>query len=356
MDQIVSTVRSLSDALGTVDYLLGDAEEVQFLLAQSRERLGLTGVGPMTALNFRDKIQMKQLLERAGLPCAKHSVTSNLVEIERFASLVGYPIIIKPSTGARSENVSRVDRPSQIPKALKKTLSTEYAEVLCEEYIHGQEYSCDSFTLDGHTLWQSVTRYIPSPLEANYDPHVQWCVLLENCRSSRYKDAKMLASKALNVLGMTTGFTHMEWFRKADGSVIISEIAGRPPGAKITSLISKAHDIDFMRVWLRLLIWNEFTPIPKRRFSAGAIFLRGAGSGRVVSVRGIQRIMREWGHLIVQKQIPWPGQKATSSYEGNGYIVLRHPKTEVVENALMDIARSIDVKLTHPFKQLRSSS
>ena len=39
------------------------------------------------------------------------------------------------------------------------------------------------------------------------------------------------AAAALRALGLETGLTHMEWFRRADGSPIVSEVGARPPGA-----------------------------------------------------------------------------------------------------------------------------
>ena len=40
-------------------------------------------------------------------------------------------------------------------------------------------------------------------------------------------------ARAVKALGLETGFTHMEWFRRDDGSLAIGEIAARPPGAHI---------------------------------------------------------------------------------------------------------------------------
>ena len=81
----------------------------------------------------------------------------------------------------------------------------------------------------------------------------------------------------------------MEWFRRADGSVAISEVAARPPGAQITTLVSRAHDIDFVQAWARLMIFNTFDP-PDRRYAAGAAFLRGQGQGRVRAVHGWEQV------------------------------------------------------------------
>ena len=44
--------------------------------------------------------------------------------------------------------------------------------------------------------------------------------------------------------GSATGFTHMEWYRKADGEVVFGEIGARPPGARMVDLMNYATDAD----------------------------------------------------------------------------------------------------------------
>ena len=41
----------------------------------------------------------------------------------------------------------------------------------------------------------------------------------------------------------------MEWFRRPDGTVAVSEVAMRPPGAQITSMLCYAHDFDLDSAW-----------------------------------------------------------------------------------------------------------
>jgi type VI secretion system protein ImpH len=64
-----------------------------------------------------------------------------------------------------------------------------------------------------------------------------------------YDGIRAVAAMALRALGLRSGFTHMEWFRRPDGSVAVSEVAARPPGAQITSMLCYVHDFDFYRAW-----------------------------------------------------------------------------------------------------------
>ena len=103
----------------------------------------------------------------------------------------------------------------------------------------------------------------------------------------------------------------MEWFRRADGSIAISEVAARPPGAQITTMVSRAHDIDFVQAWARLMIFGTFDP-PERRYAAGAAFLRGQGQGRVRAVHGWEQVSRAFGELITDVKLPEVGQRGLS--------------------------------------------
>jgi hypothetical protein len=84
---------------------------------------------------------------------------------------------------------------------------------------------------------------------------------------------------------------------------------------------------------------------PPRQFSTGAAFLRGQGPGRVKRVHGLDRVQQEMGDLIVEANLPRPGQPKSSSYEGEGNIVLRHPKTAVIMEALHRLVSTVRVEM-----------
>ncbi|MGB5626629.1 MAG: hypothetical protein WBM61_12900, partial [Woeseiaceae bacterium] len=149
---------------------------------------------------------------------------------------------------------------------------------------------------------------------------------------------------AIAALGLQTGLSHMEWFRLANGSIAISEVGARPPGAQISSLLSYAHDVDFYEAWPRLMAFGEFAA-PERRYAAGAAYIRGQGRGRVVNIYGVDEVQQRFGSIVVEAKLPNQGQPPSDSYEGDGYIIVRHPDTDVVQNALQQIVATIRVEL-----------
>ena len=345
-EQLVGAVSGLAGRLGALDTLLGAVEQIQVQLGEVRERLGIRGMRAETALNFRDKARMKTVLREAGVPCARHRLAASEGEARAFAGEVGYPLIVKPPAGAASQATYRVDADAELDAALAASAPSAEQPVLLEEFLTGSEHSFDAFRLGGGTVFHSITNYWPTPIEAMRTPWVQWTVVLpREIDDPRYDDIRNVAERALDALGLERGMCHMEWFRRTDGSVAVSEVAARPPGAQITTLISRAHDFDSVQAWARLMIFGQWHAPTERRYAAGAAFLRGQGQGRVKAVHGIDVVQREVGELVTDARLPVVGQEKSQSYEGEGWIIVRHRETGVVEEALRRIISTVRVEL-----------
>jgi len=346
VDELVWATRELEFRKGTVERLFGAYEQLQVPLAQARETLGLPGLSVEAATNFRDKARMKTLLRASGLPCARHRLAPSFDDASAFAEASGFPIAVKPPAGAGAQQTYRVEDLDQLRRALAVQPPSPSNPVLLEEFVRGQEHSFETISIDGQSVWHSLTHYYPTPLHVLENPWIQWCLVLpREVDSPRYDDIRAAGRRALEVLGMSTGLTHMEWFRRGDGSIAISEVAARPPGAQITTLVSRAHDIDFVQAWARVMIFGEFDP-PERRYAAGAAFLRGQGDGKVKAVHGWDLVQRELRELITDAKLPEVGTAASSSYEGEGFVLVRHPETTVVEEAVMRIVALMRIELS----------
>lgn len=334
-------VENVAARMGGVDVIFAAYEQLQVPVAHVREKLGIAGMGAEAARNFRDKARMKELFDASGLPCARHARVRSVEDAWQFARTNGYPLVYKPLEGAGAKSTFRIDGEEQLRGALR--ISPPPA--LLEEHILGEEHSFEGVCVDGRLVWHSLTRYRPTPLEVLRNGWIQWCITLpRELDDPQYDDIRAAASRALEVLGMRTGLCHLEWFRRTDGSIAISEVAARPPGAQIMDLVSHAHGIDFDEAWVRLMILGTFTP-PARQYAAGIAFLRGQGEGRVKALHGVEEAAREVGPLAVAVRLPAIGQAPTGGYEGEGFIIVRHRETAVVERALQTIVNLIRVEL-----------
>jgi biotin carboxylase len=343
--QIARATRELAAEIGPVDRLLGALEQLQVPLGEVRDELGIAGLGAEASRNFRDKARMKDVLRRAGLPCARHARIESEAALRAFVAEVGYPLVLKPTAGAGAKATHRVGDERELAAALRSVRPSRRNPAVAEEFVTGQEFSFDTVSIGGKAVWHSLSHYLPPPLHVVDNPWIQWCVMIpREIDDRRYDDIRKVAFRALEALGMQTGLSHMEWFRRPDGSVLVSEVGARPPGAQITSLISYAHDVDFYAAWAKLVVFDRFDP-PRRAYAAGCAYLRGQGRGRITGVRGLRKVLAELGPLVVEKKLPTVGAKPSTSYEGDGYVIVRHPDTTVVERALGHVVANVRVDL-----------
>jgi len=344
-EQLSAAVAAIAQRLAPPRRLIGALEQLQVPLAQVREKLDIPGMRSAAARNFRDKSRMKRVLREAGLPCARHCLLHAPQGARAFAEEVGFPLVAKPPEGVAARQTFRLEDLTQLEQCLQAVPPSRERPLMLEEFIVGEEHSFDTVSLEGRPLWHSLTRYRPGPLEVLENPWIQWTVLLpREVDHPQYDDIRRVGFGALQALGMDTGLSHMEWFRRGDGSVAVSEVGARPPGAQFTTLISYAHEVDFYAAWARLMVLQEFEP-PPRRFAAGIAYLRGQGRGRVRAVHGLEQAQKELGELVVEVRLPQPGQAPASSYEGEGFVVLRHSRTSIVAEALARVVSLVRVEL-----------
>jgi hypothetical protein len=347
-------VARLTETVGPVDRLLGILEPLQEPLAEVREKLAIRGMASETASNFRDKARMKEVFAKAQIPCARHRLCASMDEAAQFAAEVGYPVVGKPPAGAGAKSTARCDDDAQLRQFLAMVRPAKGREILLEEFVQGREFSFDSITLHGSHVFHNICCYYPTPLEVMDNPWIQWCVVLpRELDQPEFGEIHSMGPKALDALGMWTGMSHMEWFRRQDGSIAISEVAARPPGAQFVALMGQVLDVDMHSVFAELMVFERL-PLLERRFAAGAAYLRGQASpelresGRPLTVRavhGLKEVQEELGELIVEGKLPQPGQPAATTYEGDGFLIVRDADSNVVRKAVDTIVRSVHVEL-----------
>ena len=124
---------------------------------------------------------------------------------------------------------------------------------------------------------------------------------------------------------------------------LVGEIAARPPGAHIVLANSYAHDVDMYRAWARAVVDDAFDGPWPRKYAVGVAFLRGIGRGRVSAIRGVDAANAKVGKLVVESRLPAIGTPRADSYEGEGYVIVRDPDTEVVKAAVKTVIETIQL-------------
>ena len=342
--QIVAAIQGLARRHGRPARIIGVLEPLQVQLAVAREQLEVPGTDVETADLFRDKAKMKDRLRAAGLPVARHRLVHAPEDALAFAAEVGFPMVLKPPAGMGAKATFRDQSRDDLLGAIAGFGASRQNPVLAEEFLQGEEGSCDSLILGGVPQLMSISHYRPSCLTVLENPWIQWCTLLPRVdQGPGYDDVRALGARAIAALGLDAGFTHMEWFRRTDGSLAIGEIAQRPPGAHLTRMFGLAYDINPYRMWARAVIEGEFAGPWPRAYAVGCAYLRGIGRGRITAVTGVKQAHDAIGAVVVESGLPQLGAPKSASYEGDGHAIVRHESTQVVEQALRTIVSTVRV-------------
>lgn len=283
------------------------------LAARLRAELGIPGLGPDDARDFRDKDRMKARLERAGLRVPRHARVRSLEDLHAAARHIGFPLIVKPIDGAGTRDTFKLSNEEELQAVLPKI--RHVPEMIAEEFIEGDEFTYDTVCIGGNPVFESIAQYHPNPLQSRT---LEWIspaqIVLRDPHIPQLADAVDFGRKVLRVMGMGTGFTHMEWFRKPvrsgqynqpnqQSEVVFGEIAARAPGGRLVDQMNYANDFNVYREWARAVCWHTFEQTPQRRYHCAAVFKRAQGRGRITRIEGLEEVKREVGSALVSEEL-----------------------------------------------------
>lgn len=343
--QLVAAAEKVRAQWGRIDRFEGYLEMLQVPIAEARDALGVDGMGAEVARNFRDKNRMKDVLRQAGVPVARQALVRGEADARAFVATVGYPIVLKPLAGFGARNTQRVTDEASLQQALAALQPTAEQPAQAEEFVQGEEHTFESVVIDGQVVWSSTTAYVPRPLQVLENPWMQYALILPREQQPPHAQAFAATNeKALAALGVRHGLTHMEWFLRDDGSFVVSEVGARPPGANIMPLLRAAHGADPWAAWAKLMVERRWE-FPERRFAAGTVFLRAKDGGPTVrSVEGVAAMQQALGPAFVEMKMPQPGQQRSTHYEGDGYVLAHHPRTDGVVKALRAVLDTVTIR------------
>ena len=343
-EDIVEGVEVLRKRHGEPFRIIGILEPMMVTIARVRERYGVAGTSVATAELFREKAQMKDALRAAGLPVARHKLITSENDARALAAQVGFPMILKPPAGVGAKATFRVTNEDELRHVLGGMRVGADSPMLGEEMLRDTEHSFETITIGGVPRVSSISNYLPGCLEVLENPWIQWaCVLPREMDTPRCERAKEIGFAAVRALGLEDGMTHMEWFEKSDGTLAIGEIAARPPGPQLLHMTGVVHDIDVYRAWAKAVIDGELDAPWERKYAAGCAYIRGIGRGRVVSVSGVRETHAAVGEHLVEAKLPTLGAMKNDSYEGDGYVIVRHESTKKVEELITTIVQTMKI-------------
>jgi hypothetical protein len=344
--QVLDAVRFIQRH-APIDRLEATVEAHIMPCAHVREAAGIPGTSVRTAYLCRDKPAMKAALRAGGVSCAESTAVDNPAEAYAFAAKVGYPLILKPRDGAGASGATRVDSDAELAAAIRE-LGLEHGRSLAiEEFIEGHEGFFDTLTLDGKVVHEFATHYYPNVLEAM---RTRWIspqfITTNRIAEPGYDEVKLMARKVIQILGIETSATHMEWFSGPKG-LKFSEIGCRPPGVRAWDLYNHANDMDLYREWGMLVCAGRPSQFASRRMAAGIIALRPDRDGRITHYDGLDAVRNAFGAHLIDWYTPpegTPTQGVEAGYMANAWIRMKHENYDTLRHMLDQVGQTVKVR------------
>lgn len=241
IDDIVAAARDWHQA-EHFDGVLSFSESAVITVAAVAEALGLPGIGIEAARTSRNKLLMRQAHERGGVPRPRFRLIPDLATALVTAEEFGYPVIIKPTLGAASNFVFRVDDPdelrlrfSQVADGMRQMswflmepdgLDHGPVGVLMESFLDGPEFLTESLAWDGEVFLGSIVDRITVE-GATFDDDVHHAPT--SLDAGQVAAVRRVIAAGARAQGIQRSVMHAE-VRYHEGRPHLLEIAVRPGG------------------------------------------------------------------------------------------------------------------------------
>ncbi len=341
-DAVAAVVRELARQV-RIDQVECLWEPYMILAARLRAELDLPGLTVAQTVPFRDKEQMKQLLDAAGLRTPRHEATGTVAGVWAAADRLGFPLIVKPIDGAGAADTYRADSAVELDAILP--MLRHVPQVSVEEFVDAEEFTYDTICANGRVLFENICWYRPRPLLTKMHEWISPVTMaLRDLDAPDLQGGRALGAAVLEVLGFRDGFTHMEWYRKADGEVVFGEIGARPPGARTVDVMNYATDSDLFTAWADAVINGRISQPIERRYNAASIFKRARGNGRITHYEGLEHLLDSYGdHVAAVELLPVgaPRRDWRATTISDGLVIIRHREL----SAALEIAERFAAEL-----------
>jgi len=254
-EALCGAVQKITDHVGPVDRLIAVSEATLGIAAEVRAALGIPGPRPEDVALYRNKLRMKEAVAEAGIRAPRFASCDSAESTVDFARATGFPLILKPVSGAGSRGVHRVEDEATLTTLLEQIDTGDYE---LEEYIEGPIYHVDGFVgEDSQIPFMAVSRYVNDCLafEAAGQPLGSVVVQASPLRSR----VEEFARRCVSALNMASMPFHLELFVTAEEDLVFLEIAGRIGGAEVPYLTEKLFGINLFQPWLAALCEERVT-------------------------------------------------------------------------------------------------
>ncbi len=275
-------VRAITNVAGSrsIDRVVGMDEFDVMTAARAREHLQLGGMTSSHALRFRDKLSMRHIADRAGIPCPDFTGVFNKQTIDDFLKRVPVPLIVKPRFEVSAFGIRKCETEEQVWEVLndldnRNNWRDHPSQFVLEKFIAGNVFHVDSIVEKGKVQACGVSQYGTPPFSVTHYGGV-FTTSIVPYKSKERKELEALNKTLLEAFKYERGVSHAEFLQsEEDGKFYLLEVACRVGGAYIANVLEHACNFNLWREWARLETATDENPykLPKLRKDFAGIAL-----------------------------------------------------------------------------------
>ena len=221
------------------------------------ENLGLICNSTLDTIACTNKYEMRKKMKEYGIDVPKYiELGSNQDSI--IPDDFKYPIIVKPTDRSGSRGITKVERQEDIQAAINRALEQSFEnKVIVEEYISGDEYSCECISQNGNHHFLAFTKKhttgAPDYIETAHEEPSDISLDLQE---------KIIAKvfEVLDALNIKNGASHTEFKIDENNNFKVIEVGARMGGDCIGSdLVPLSTGYDFMKMVIDVACGKEIS-------------------------------------------------------------------------------------------------
>jgi biotin carboxylase len=362
IDDLVGAARSWH-AAEQFDGVLTFSESAVVAVATVADALGLPGVGVQAARVSRNKYLMRQAHERAGIPRPEFRLVPDLAAALAAAGEFGYPVVLKPTLGAASNFVFRLNNPdelrlrfSQALEGMQRmswfTMEPEGTDLgphglLIESFLDGPEFLTEALAWDDEVYLGSIVDRVTVEGDT-FDDDVHHAPT--SLSPEQIAAVHRVIAGAARAQGIRRSVMHAE-VRFHRGQPHILEIAVRPGGGGLDYFARVSAGYSPLRVMMDVA--RGVRPQvghyrPTGVHAAGTCLI--SGPGRVEEIR-VPPAVAQSDRVFFLKITAKPGDLIRRPPDGNnilGFLCTTGASFDDAMQAAYQLAGQIDVRLALP--------
>lgn len=317
LDRVTAVLKAVPDLAG----LINSTDTWSRPAIEIAQSLGLPGQDRKSVELVRDKTRLRQHLYQAGLSRGTAvGVAPGKADVDLVVQQVGFPLILKDSSGTSSKNVWLVHDPGELVEIISRVegAALHGGTLTAEPYFSGPLYSAETLSWDGETRLLGI-----SSRRLSAEPNFREETISFPVRFSErwVQEISEWVSSLLSTVGYSRGFSHTEFILTEHGPEVV-EINPRIGGALVGESINRTYGINVHEAFVDMalgerpaIIDHELRPLG----GTAQVLIYPETGGTFSGYRGLEKLTGHKGEPEIYPVL-FPGDRVEHVLDQRGNV------------------------------------